>query len=60
MGNIEQLKQLLTATWDGNLICKSHRDELVKSGFAFRTNYGFNCISQKGVETLYELGVLKS
>ena len=56
---IEQLKQLTSCTWDGNLISKSYRDELVKAGLAAR-GYGWNWITGKGVEYLVNLGLLKS
>ena len=56
-GHIEQLKQLVTATWDGNLISKSHRDDLVKNGLAQRA-YGYNWITEKGVEHLVNLHLL--
>lgn len=56
-GRIEQLKQLTSCTWDGNLISKSERDELVKTGLAQR-GYGWNWITEKGVEYLVNLGIL--
>lgn len=56
---IEQLKQLATATWDGNLISKSDRDELVKAELAQR-GYGWNWITEKGVKYLVDLGLLKA
>ena len=57
-GRIEQLKQLATCTWDGNLISKGDRDELLKSGL---THYhrGWNWLSPKGIEYLLDLGLLK-
>lgn len=58
-GRIEQLKQLTYCTWDGNLISKSDRDELVKAGLAAR-GYGWNWITEKGVEYLVNLGLLKA
>lgn len=57
-GRIEQLKQLATCTFDGDLIGKSERDELVKSGLAQR-GYGWNWLTEKGVEYLHNLGLLK-
>lgn len=58
-GRIEQLKQLSTVTWDGNLISKHDRDELVKVGLAHR-GFGWNWLSDKGVETLINLDLLKA
>lgn len=55
---IEQLKQLATVTWDGNLISKSNRDELVKSGLATRFN-GWNWITLEGVRTLENIAILR-
>ena len=56
---IEQLRQLITCTWDGNLISKYDRDQLVKAGLAERANGGWNFITAKGVEYLVTLGYLK-
>lgn len=55
---IEQLEQLKTVTWDGDLIGKSTRDDLVKNGLAQR-GHGYNWITEKGVEYLVTLGALK-
>lgn len=57
-GYLEQLIQLVTATWDGDLICKSHRDELVKCGYVDRVN-GYNVINSNGIIVLVNLGVLR-
>ena len=51
---IEQLKQLLTATWDGNLIGKPNRDELVRMGLAARA-HGYNFITADGIRLLLDL-----
>lgn len=48
---VEQLKQLLRVTWDGNLISKRDRDELVKLGYVDRTE-GYNFITKKGIQYL--------
>lgn len=56
---LEQLSQLRTATWDGNLISKEIRTALVQSGLAQR-HMGFNWLTEKGVETLVNLGILTS
>lgn len=55
---IEQLQQLCTLTWDGNVIGKTHRDWLVKHELAQRLNGGFNLITPKGVQYLTELKLL--
>jgi hypothetical protein len=49
-----QLQQLTHLTFDGDLIGKSHRDELVKSGLAYRYN-GWNLITKEGIEYLERL-----
>ena len=54
---IEQLQQLTTVTWDGDLISKTDRDELVKCGFAKRV-LGWNYITEEGIRTLVFLGGL--
>jgi hypothetical protein len=55
---VEQLQQLLKVTWDGNLISKHYRDELVKEGLAARTR-GFNIITLKGIEWLDAVRMIK-
>ncbi len=55
---IEQLKQCMSATWDGHLICKSDRDQLNKHGLIMRVG-GFNIITKKGIRTLLALGLLR-
>lgn len=57
-GRIEQLIQLLRIVWDGDIISKSDRDELVIRGLAQRINGGFNLITEKGVEYLSDLGII--
>jgi hypothetical protein len=54
---VEQLQQLTCLTWDGDLIGKSNRDELVKVGLAQRFN-GWNLITEKGVKYLQDLGFI--
>ena len=57
-GVLEQLVQLTTVTWDGNLLCKEYRNELVKSGHA--TSYeGYNVITPEGIKLLETLGIMK-
>jgi hypothetical protein len=51
---IAQLQQLTQLTFDGDLIGKSHRDELVKIGFAVRFD-GWNIITKSGVQHLNKL-----
>lgn len=55
---IEQLQQLCTLTWDGNLLAKSYRDWLVKQELAQRMEGGFNLITAKGVQYLSDLQLL--
>ena len=54
---IEQLQQLCRVTWDGNLISKTARDNLVKIGYATRGN-GFNVITPLGIQVLNNLKLL--
>ena len=56
---IEQLKQLTSCTWDGNLISKDYRDDLVRNGLAARA-HGWNFITAKGVEYLTTLEYLRA
>lgn len=51
---IAQLQQLTHLTFDGDLIGKSLRDELVKSGLAYRFQ-GYNLITKEGIEYLTKL-----
>lgn len=55
----EQLMQLLRIVWDGDLLCKSDRDELVKMGFVERA-LGFQIITTKGIEYLVTNGFIRS
>ena len=57
MSRIEQLQQLISITWDGDLISKTDRDLLVKLGYAEREG-GYNFISSKGVKLLVDMGYL--
>lgn len=56
---IEQLVQLRTVTWDGDLISKSERDALVKCGYVERC-CGYNFINAEGVKVLVNLGALRA
>lgn len=58
LGKVEQLVQLKTVTWDGNLMSKSYRDDLVKAELAQRKE-GWNWLTKKGVEYLVDLGLLR-
>jgi len=58
-GGLEQLIQLLTIVWDGDLINKGERDELVNLGFAQRSS-GFNIITPDGIEYLKKSGIIHS
>ena len=55
---MEQLIQLTTVTWDGDLICKSDRDRLVKCGYAEKVE-GYNFITAKGIIVLDNLGMIR-
>lgn len=56
--SVEQLQQLTCLTWDGDLISKTERTRLVKSGLACQMNNGWNLITAKGVEYLENLGFI--
>lgn len=51
---IEQLNQLKTATWDGDLISKYLRDLCVNKGLAQRSKCGWNVITAEGLSVLVE------
>ena len=52
---LECAEQLWTVTWDGDLISKSARDNLVDCGFAQRGGNGFNWLTADGVRFVAEL-----
>lgn len=54
---IEQLQQLTHLTFDGDLIGKSTRDDLVKRGLAYRYN-GWNLITKEGIQHLEKGGFI--
>lgn len=54
---IEQLQQLCRVTWDGNLISKNYRGDLVRAGYAARMD-GYNFITPKGIKLLVSLNLL--
>jgi len=54
---IEQLQQLVTATWDGNVISKTDRDELHKARLIQRHN-GWTWINTRGLDVLLALKLL--
>ena len=51
---LEQLFQLRNLTWDGNLISKSNRDELLKKGLIIKSE-GFQVVSSAGIYILNSL-----
>jgi hypothetical protein len=54
---VAQLQQLTELTWDGDLIGKDYRDDLVKKELALRIN-GWNIITEKGIVYLETLGFI--
>lgn len=56
---IEVLSQCREAVWDGNIASKTERDELHKSGLVTRS-HGFNIVTEKGIEYLVNLGLLRA
>ena len=55
---LEQLRQLRNATWDGNLISKDARTFLARHGLVVRFN-GWQVVSKEGLAILETLGELK-
>lgn len=55
---IPQLCQLLQLTWDGDLISKQDRTELVKRGLATGAA-GYNIITPEGIQVMTQLDLLK-
>lgn len=58
-GLIEQLLQLTSLIWDGDLISKEHRDQLVSCGYAYRFG-GYSIITAEGVDVIAKLRLIKS
>lgn len=58
-GCLEQLIQLQNLTWDGNLISKGDRDNLLKNELIIKQD-GFNVISKNGIILLKSLGILNT
>lgn len=56
---IDQLRQLRTVTWDGDLISKDARDELVKAGYVAHV-HGFNFLTVTGVTVMIILQLFLS
>ena len=57
---IEQLMNIFNgAVWDGNLISKVDRDELVKASLVQKVRGIWNIITPKGVEYLLDLGLVR-
>lgn len=52
---VEALGQLFTngPTWDGNVVSKSGRDELIDAGLAFRVN-SFASLTEEGLRAAVE------
>ena len=61
MNNIklEQLAQLRSITYDGDLISKSDAKELLDTGYIIKFR-GFNALTCQGINLLIDLGVLSS
>jgi len=55
---LEALKQLKCATWDGDLVSKSARSDLLRKGLAVKFN-GWQVASLEGLAILETLGLLK-
>lgn len=56
---VEQLRQLRSATWDGNLISKSARDSLHQKGLVSKYE-GWQVITREGLAVLHTLGGLNA
>ena len=54
-GDLEQLKQLVNTTWDGDLISKDSTKRLREKCLVTSWN-GFNVITQNGLKMLCDLG----
>ena len=55
---IDQLLQAYNGVvWDGNLISKQDRDQLITDGYLTR-KYGYNIITPKAVAVLVKLGFI--
>lgn len=57
---IEQLEQLKSATWDGDLISKTCRDDLREYGYCTKSAHGWNIITPAGLDCLHALGRLST
>lgn len=57
---IRVLRQLASGPkWDGELVSKSGRDELLDQGFAFRED-GWHSVTPLGIQALVALGSLRA
>ena len=56
-GMLEQLLQLTSLTWDGDLISKAHAHELWQKGLVDKVN-GFYFITKEGIEILDKLKII--
>ncbi len=55
---IDQLMQLATGPiWDGNLISKNNRDDLVSCGYAMRTR-GYTLLTKHGLNVLLNIHLI--
>ena len=57
-GLLEQLQQLTSLTWDGDLLSKDQRNKLVDKGYATKVS-GYNIISPSGICLLSDLELIK-
>ena len=54
---LEQLRQLCSVTWEGHVLCATHRDHLINTGLAQR--YGeYSFITLEGLAILIKLHLL--
>ena len=56
---VRQLHQLLTLTWDGNLISKDMTEQLRERGYVRRNLLGQNMITAQGLDLISMLEILE-
>jgi hypothetical protein len=56
---IQQLRQLIQITWDGNLMSKDARNKLVERMYVQRLG-GWNWLTKIGVKVLIDSGFLRA
>ena len=56
---LEQLRQLIRPVWDGNLISKSARSQLVKNGYVAQAE-GWSFLTEDGIRACVHFGFLKA